>query len=77
MRLACVFAILAQHGRETIAIVKPNQPRRVIVKANLDSVRTQDLVESRKMQRLGIDERPVKIEYDGANHDRAMLGMLD
>ena len=71
--VARILAILAQHGREAIAIVKSNQPRGVIVKTNLDPVGTQNLVESRKMQRLGIDERPVEIEYHGANHDRAKL----
>jgi hypothetical protein len=25
------------------------------------------------MQRLGVDEGPVEIEYDGANHARTML----
>jgi hypothetical protein len=66
--LARILAILAQHRRETIVIVKPNQPRRIILKLNLNSISPQNFVESREMQRLSFDERPVKIEYDSANH---------
>ena len=75
MLLARIFAILAQHCREAIAIVHSNQPRNVVVKTNLDSVVMQNLVEGRKMQRLGINQRPVEIEYNRANHARVMSYM--
>src|ERR1700685_2640287 len=68
MRLARILAILAQNGREAIVIIEPNQPCRVILKPNLDPVSTQNLVESGEMQRLSINQRPVKIEYHCANH---------
>jgi len=49
MPFAIILAILAQHGRETIAIIKSNQPGGVVVKTNLDSVGTQHFVESCEM----------------------------
>src|SRR5260370_20810958 len=68
MLIPRIFAILAQHRREAIAIVQSNQPRSVVIKTNLDSIVTQNLVEGRKMQRLSINQRPVEIENDRANH---------
>src|ERR1017187_1812501 len=76
MFLACVLAIRAQDRSETIVIVKSNQPREVFVTWDFDSFGTQNFVEGREMQRLGVDEGPVEIEYDGANHVRTMLATL-
>src|SRR5271168_3447029 len=73
MLVARIFAILAQHGREAIAIVESDQPRRIFVERNFDSVGTQHVVERREVERLGVDQRPVEIEYHGANHDWAKL----
>ena len=68
MLLVRSVAILAQYRREAIAIVQSNQPRNVIIKTNLDPIVTQNLVERRKMQRLSINQRPIQIENDRANH---------
>src|ERR1019366_9383704 len=75
MFLARVHPILAQHRGETIVIVKSNQPREIFVTWDFDPFGTQDFVEGREMQRLSINERPVEIEYDRANHVRTMLAM--
>src|SRR5208282_3416576 len=71
--LARIFPILAQHGREAIVIVKSNQPRGVFVERNFDPLGTQNVIKRREMQRLSIDQRPIKIEQNSANHARAKL----
>src|ERR1019366_7628177 len=76
MFLACVLAILAQDRGETIVIVESNQPREVFVTWDFDCFGADNFVEGREMQRLGVDEGPVEIEYDGANHLRTMLATL-
>jgi hypothetical protein len=73
MLLARVHPILAQDRGETIVIVESNQPREVYVAWDFDSFGPQDLVEGREMQRLGIDDRPVEVEYNRPNHVRTML----
>ena len=43
MLLARILAILAQHGRETIAIVKSNQPRGVVARSESQFRRDAEL----------------------------------
>src|SRR5208282_501341 len=73
MFLACVLAILAQDRSETIVIVESNQPCEVFVTWDFDSFGADNFVEGREMDGLGIDEGPVEIEYDRANHVRTMV----
>src|SRR5208282_3950410 len=70
---ACVLAILAQDRGETVAIIESDQPREVFVTSDFESFGPDNFVEGREMQRLGVDEGPVEIKYDGTNHVRAKL----
>src|SRR6266478_5594676 len=66
--LVRVFLILPQHRRETIMIVKSNQPRIILIARNLEPLGPQSLIKASKMQRLSVSQSPVKIEYNSANH---------
>src|SRR5260370_40629453 len=69
--------MFTKHRRKTIVIVESNQSRQIVFARDLDSLGPQHFVEGRKMQHLGVGNRSIEIEYDGANHVRESLSVCE